>query len=198
MEKNKIQKENYKIIMYGDNYSGTTSLFRRYLYNEFDSNYYYSYYANFGKKEILLKNLKRVTLDIWDLFYSERYRSLNNIYFKGADGVMLTYDLTNKASLDKLQSIINDIHYILERNVSIALIGCKSDLYEQEMFIEEGQEFARNHNLYFYELSAKENIGVDECFNDFIDRIIPKEENEKKIELNNLRRKRQPKRGCLK
>jgi len=93
-----------------------------------------------------------------------------------------------------LKNIVNNTN----KNTPIALIGCKSDLYLHNMFIEEGKEFARNHNLYFYQLSAKENIGVDECFNDFIDRIIPKEENEKKIELNNLRRKRQPKRGCLK
>ena len=197
MEKNKEQKQIYKIIMYGDNYAGTTSLFRRYLYNEYDSNYY-TYSSNFGKKEISLKNGKTITLYIWDLFYSERYRALNNIYFRGSDGVMLTYDLTNKKSLDTLQNIINDISYSLGRNVPIALIGCKSDLYEQEMFIEEGKEFARKYNLYFYELSAKENTDVDECFNDFIDKIIPKEENEKTIELNNLRRKRQPKRGCLK
>ena len=109
-----------------------------------------------------------------------------------ADGVILTYDLTNKTTLDYIENIIRDILDNTNKNIPIALIGCKSDLYEQEMFIEEGKEFAKSHNLYFYQLSAKENTGVYECFNDFIDKIIPKDENT--IKLN----RRQPKRGCLK
>ena len=191
MENNKIEKKNFKIIMYGDNLAGTTSLFRRYLYNEFNPRHY-TYFPNFDKKEISLKNGKRITLIIWDLFCSERYRSINNTYLRRADGVMLTYDLTNKTSLDRIENILRDILNNTNKNTPIALIGCKSDLYLHNMFIEEGKEFARNHNLYFYQLSAKENIGVDECFNDFIDKIKPKEENT--IKLN----RRQPKRGCLK
>ena len=40
MIENKTEKNQYKIVLYGDNYVGTTSLLRKYMYDTFDPNYY--------------------------------------------------------------------------------------------------------------------------------------------------------------
>ena len=80
----------------------------------------------------------------------------------------------------------------------------KIDLYEkEEVSEEEARKFAEDNNMLFYLTSAKENINVENCFNGIINEIIRKDEIENKnknkiINLNNIKRKRPSKKGCLK
>lgn len=55
------------------------------------------------------------------------------------------------------------------------LVGNKSDLnYRRRVTKEEGEEFAKKHNLLFIETSAKEDNGVTEAFEETAKMIIKK------------------------
>ena len=149
----------------------------------------------FGKK-IKLDNQKEISIFFWDLFHQYRYESLNKIFFKGADGFMLTYDMTQRKTYDKMKELLNTIRDYIGEDIPIALVSCKIDLFNEEIRREEAENFARQNSLIFYETSAKENI-VDFCFNDFISRIIPKIENNNNNKIN-IKKERPAKKGCLK
>ena len=199
---NNIKRKTYKIVLWGDNYVGTTCLIRRYIYNEYDPDKY-SYSAEFFKKQIISENGKEVSIHFWDLYNQERYFSFNNFYLNKSHGVILTYDITKRRSFENIDWKLNRIKQDFKGILIFALVGLKMDsFYEEEVREEEARQYAQDNNMLFYLTSAKENIGIENCFNGIINEIIRKDEieNENKnlIYINNIKRERPSKKGCLK
>jgi len=56
------------------------------------------------------------------------------IFCKGADGIVLVYDVTNQKSFDDIDSFwIREVESYAEKNVELLLIGNKSDLSEDKI-----------------------------------------------------------------
>lgn len=100
------------------------------------------------------------------------------------------YDITYRESLNKLNSVLKNIHEKANKNISIILIGNMCDLeYRREVSLEEGKEFAEKNNLKFIEISCKENINVEKAFNILIEEMIQKanqDDNNKNTKLKNI------------
>ena len=110
---------------------------------------------------------------------------------------MLTYDISNRRTFERLGELLDQIIDYAKEGIFIALVACKTDLnLEEEIRSEEGEKFAEDNYLLFYETSAKNNVNVDFCFNDFINRIIIR--NNEDNEIINIKKERLPKRGCFK
>ena len=45
---------------------------------------------------------KTIKLEIWDCGGQSRFREANERYYKRAQGIIMTYDITNKQSFDKI------------------------------------------------------------------------------------------------
>ena len=201
MEDN-IERKRYKIVLLGDNYIGTTCLIRRYIYNEYDPNKY-SYTTQLYDKTIILENVKKFLFQFWDIYNQESYYSLNKLYIRNSHGIILTYDITKRRSFENINYRLNRIKEDFQGILLFALVGLKIDsFYDEEVREEEARKFAEDNNMLFYLTSAKENIDVENCFNGIINEIVRKDEieNENKnlINLNNIKRKRPSKKGCLK
>ena len=201
MEDN-INRKTFKIVLIGDNYIGTTSLIRRYIYNDYDPNKY-SYTTQLYDKTIILENGKKFLFQFWDIYNPEIYSSFNKLYIRNSHGIILTYDITKRRSFLNINYRLNRIKEDFQGILLFALVGLKADLYEdEEVREEEARKFAEDNNMLFYLTSAKENIDVENCFNGIINEIVRKDEieNENKnlINLNNIKRKRPSKKGCLK
>ena len=53
------------------------------------------------------------------------------------------------------------------------LIGCKSDLYDKyEVSKDEAIHFAKEYNLIYFEISNKDNIGINEFIDSLAEEII--------------------------
>lgn len=61
------------------------------------------------------------------------------------------------------------------QNAEIILIGNKSDLSsDRQVKYEEGEEFAKKHSMKFMEVSAKDDINVEEAFISIARSVISK------------------------
>jgi len=199
---NKLERKRYKIAVLGDNYIGTTSLIRRYIYNEYDPDKY-SYSTQFFEKKIIKENGKEVLFRIYDIYNQERYYSINRFYIDKSQGIILTYDITKRRSFENINYWLDRIKEDYKGILVFALVGLKADsFYDEEVREEEARKFAQDNNMLFYLTSAKENIDVENCFNGIINEIFRKEEieneNKKLIKLDKIKRERPSKKGCLK
>merc|ERR1712194_1003648 len=80
-------------------------------------------------------------------------------------GALLVYDITRRETFNHLTSWLDDARQHSNSNMTIMLIGNKSDLeHRRAVSSEEGQQFAQEHGLVFLETSAKTAANVEDAF----------------------------------
>ena len=169
-----------KIMVLGESMVGKTSLITRYTNDKFGGRYLCTVGIDFQKKKIE-KNGKRVLLQIWDTAGQERFRNVTKNYFHTSQGFVLAYDINNKESFEKVQFWIEEIKANSEEKIKCILIGTKCDLDKREVSEEEGQNLGEQYGYKFLETSAKENINIDETFEELVSEIMNNfQENQRK------------------
>ena len=162
----------FRVITLGDSGVGKTSIIRRYVYNIFDDNSIATIGLAFSFKDIKLKNKKKVQIKAIDTGGQEKYRALAKSYFKNTDAVLFVFGLDDKISYQNMTEwikLFNENHNGKE-GIPLYLIGNKSDL---ERIVDKNliEEFAKNNNLCYKEVSAKENICIDEIFEEIAEKL---------------------------
>ena len=178
----------FKIVLIGDTSVGKTNILSKYLTDEFDAKSKATVGVEFGVKNFKIEN-NIVKVQIWDTAGEERYRSITNAYYKGAKGSLLVYDITNKKSFENIEKWISDLKANTGDNISMILLGNKTDLEEKRaVSIEEGKNKAEFYNLTFMETSALNGNNIQEAFNELITDVYKKNheffEKTVKVEIN--------------
>ena len=163
----KSTSKTLKILSLGLENVGKTNLIKRFVENKFFDNKIIS--CELNCKEVILNNRETVNVHLWDICYNERQYLLKplKMHLKDLDGVLLIYDVNNKSTLEDLNILLGNIKGCLSNKIPIILIGNKKDIKDGKYPVstEEGQAFANKNGLFkFYEVSAKENINVQDSF----------------------------------
>uniref|UniRef100_A0A6B2LMF4 Uncharacterized protein n=1 Tax=Arcella intermedia TaxID=1963864 RepID=A0A6B2LMF4_9EUKA len=108
---------------------------------------------------------QQIKLQIWDTAGQERFRTITASFYRGANGIILVYDVTNPETFINIQKWMKDIdHYAIE-NLPKLLVGNKVDLVnDRKVTTKEAQELALKLNLDFVESSAKNSSNIHEIF----------------------------------
>jgi Ras-related protein Rab-8A len=153
-----------KLLMIGDSGVGKTCLLLRYANDSFSPTFITTIGIDFKIKNIHLDN-KRIKLQIWDTAGQERFRTITTSYFRGAQGILLVYDTTDRNSFIAIRNWVAQIQMHADVNVNKILIGNKCDCQDQRAIsYEEGESLAKEYNIHFYETSAKQDINVEKSF----------------------------------
>ncbi|KAI8570326.1 hypothetical protein RHMOL_Rhmol01G0025800 [Rhododendron molle] len=105
----------------------------------------------------------------------ESFRSITRSYYRGAAGALLVYDITRRETFKHLASWLEDARQHANPNMTIMLIGNKSDLaHRRAVSKEEGEQFAKENGLLFLEASARTAQNVEEAFIKTAARILQK------------------------
>ena len=143
---------------------GKTNILSRYTHGKFYPDYDVTLGTEFMAKSISI-NDKNIRLQIWDTAGEEAFRSITRSYYKSSACAFIVYDITNMKSFDNIKIWLNDVHDLCNKNTLIYLIGNKSDLdNERQVSKEEGQKFANENNLKFYETSALNGDNIEDIF----------------------------------
>ena len=156
-----------KICLLGDVSVGKTSIASRFCKNSFNENYINTIGGAYQQQNIVLNNGAKIKLHIWDTSGQDRFRSMTNLYYRDAQVAILTYDVTNEQSLESLNYWLNELNDKVEiDNMLLCLAGNKNDVDANEKRVptSKGKSFAEEHNMIFYETSAKTGAGVKELF----------------------------------
>jgi len=148
----------FKIVIVGDTGVGKTSLILRFAEGSFPTTTTAS--VNFDSKEKLLKMGKKVIkIQVWDTAGQERFRTISSTYYRGAQGIILAYDIADERSFTNTtrQWLLEVDRYA--PSVAKVLVGMKKD-GNRVVSVEDAKEKAQELNIPFMELSAK--TGDDE------------------------------------
>ena len=107
---------------------------------------------------------------MWNGPGQEIFLSMLSIFLKDTDIVIFVYDITKHSSLDYLNILINKAKDKLGDKFIGAIVGNKSDLYEeQEVKDEEAKKLAREQGYKFYLVSAKTDlIAFRKCLEELV------------------------------
>ena len=169
-----MEKFSPKILTLGETTVGKTSLLNKFTENTFSKTQFATIGIDFKLKKINI-NGKTIELKIWDTAGQERYRNLTKQYYKGADGILLIFDLTKKETFLKINDWIDQLNsHFNQDEISIILIGNKKDLSDREISYEEGNQRGKELNILYFETSAKTGENVNEAFNSLTNEILKK------------------------
>ena len=160
-----------KIMVLGESMVGKTCLINRYTNDKFGGRYLCTVGIDFQKKKII-KNNKKILLQIWDTAGQERFRNVTKNYFHTSQGFVLAYDINNKESFEKVEYWVEEIKSKAEENIKCILIGTKCDMNKREVSEEEGIELGKKYGYKFLETSAKENINIEQTFETLVSEIM--------------------------
>ena len=104
---------------------------------------------------------QRVRLHLWDTAGKERQNALTYKFYRGANGILLVYDTTNRRTFDDIHIWVDIINKNCHPSSRKILIGNKADQSaNRQVSRMEGEAKARALNMSFYECSARKN-GVE-------------------------------------
>ena len=154
----------FKVLLLGNSDVGKSSLLLRFVDSLWNDAFVPTIGVDFKVKTLEINN-KKVKMQIWDTAGQERFRTVVSTYFRGAHGILLLYDVTNKDSFKNLENWLIEIEKNSSDKVLKILLGNKCDLSDdREIQTEEGQAFAVRNGMEFMETSAKMNTNVSEAF----------------------------------
>jgi len=153
-----------KLLMIGDSGVGKTCLLLRYANDSFSPTFITTIGIDFKIKNIDIDGTK-IKLQIWDTAGQERFRTITTSYFRGAQGILLVYDVTDRRSFESIRNWISQIQQHADIHVNKILVGNKCDMLDEKVVsTEEGEKLANEFGIQFFECSAKNDINVDDSF----------------------------------
>ncbi|XP_047323651.1 ras-related protein RABC1-like [Impatiens glandulifera] len=163
----------FKLLMIGDSGVGKSSLLLSFISDAFDD-LSPTIGVDFKVKYLDIEG-KRLKLAIWDTAGQERFRTLTSSYYRGAQGVVMVYDVTRRETFTNLADVwAKEVDMYSTNPESIKmLVGNKVDMQNERVVTrKEGIDFARQCGCLFIECSAKTKMNVTQCFEELVLKII--------------------------
>ncbi|KAI1190302.1 ras family-domain-containing protein [Nemania serpens] len=120
---------------------------------------------------------KAYKLNIFDTAGQERFRTLSTSYYRGAHGVILVYDVSNKKSFASMEKWFDEARLNANPDAVLYLVGSKLDKVAaggRAVSFEEGKAFAEAQGASFCEISSKTRENVKRPFVEVVDQIVQK------------------------
>lgn len=164
-----------KVKTVGDSNVGKSSIVVRFVDDTFSGQMAPTIGVEY-KSKIFEVYGKRVKATIWDTAGAERYRTITSNYYRGSHAIIFVYDVTERKSFDNIETFwLKEVkeYFPNTQEIVMLLVGNKIDnIYNRAVTEQEGEELARKHGMMFIETSAKEKIGVNEAFEEVVNKVI--------------------------
>lgn len=179
---------NIKVLLIGDSGVGKSSLLMSFTSGTFDEDINATIGIDFKVKKVEVLDAhvgqrRQVSMQLWDTAGQERFRTLTSSYYRGANAVVLVYDVNEPQTFVGLQKWLEEANSYCrvdgdEDSCVYLLIGNKVDRCstEGDMAVSKAsaQSFAKQHGMLFALTSAKTQVGVAQAFDEVARNVYDK------------------------
>ena len=136
----------------------------------------------FTKREYVERTIRllgrSVKVRLTDTCGQERFMTLPSSTFRGVEGILFVYDVTNEESFNTLNGFMENVELVIShRHLPKILVGNKCDLEnKRKITYERGAAFAKARNMSFYETSAVDMFNIEEIFVELVADILQKKQ----------------------
>jgi len=167
----------FKLVLIGDTGVGKSCLLLRFADDNFTESYISTIGVDFRFRTVRIGN-KTVKLQIWDTAGQERFRTITSAYYRGADGIIMVYDVTNRNSFNHVRDWLKEVDEYANEDTCKLLIGNKDDCPDKVVDSGTGQNFAEELGIPFIETSARTAQNVETAFTRMAEQLIRQREAE--------------------
>lgn len=107
---------------------------------------------------------KTIKLQIWDTAGQERYRTITSAYYRGADGIVMVYDVTNEDSFRHISDWLQEVNRYASETTCKLIVGNKVDLPGRVVTTDAVRSYAEQLQIPFMETSALDSTNVNMAF----------------------------------
>ena len=158
-----------KLCIIGEHACGKTSLIKNFVEGSYSKDYRPTIGSNLFIKKMAFKdtddNTYFFTITAWDIAGQERWQTMRQTYYRGANGAFIVGDLTRKNTFHQIEKFwVNDFRTNMDNAIPLILLANKKDL-QNEITEEEVKEIAERTNMHkVLFTSAKTGYHVNEAF----------------------------------
>jgi len=164
MAKTKNYDQLFKLLLIGNSAVGKSCLLLRFVDDNFTDSYIRTIGIDFKIKTINM-DTKIIKLQIWDTAPPDRFRTTSTSYYRGANGIIIVYDVTNQESFDDVRKWVYESDGHASDSVCKLLLGNKSDMINERVVkYETAKALADELNIPFLETSSKNSTNVEQAF----------------------------------
>ncbi|XP_051805657.1 ras-related protein Rab-7L1-like [Acanthochromis polyacanthus] len=166
-----------KILIVGDVCVGKTAFIHRYVKGQFNNMYKMAVGADFSIKVLHWSDKEIVRLQLWDIAGQERVTSMTRLYYKGALGCVVMFDVTDSSSFLRCLHWKRDLDDKAKLPnggpIPCILLANKCDLPQRAVSAESIDTFSKDNGfITWMETSVKENKNVGEAMRMLVKEIL--------------------------
>jgi len=125
----------YKVVLIGEGGVGKTNLRRQYMGEGFLTEYLNTVGADFAYfSDKVGDDLYKWS--IWDLAGQPKFSNVRPVFYAGAFGTLLCFDVSRRETFDKLDAWVDELErHTHSEGTPIVIVACKMDLYDEDKHI---------------------------------------------------------------
>ena len=174
LSKSKQFDYTFKIVMIGDSGVGKSCILLRFADDKFNENFYATIGVDFRFKNVMVDD-KSVKLQIWDTAGQERFKTITSAYYRGADGIIIVYDITDRNSFAHIKDWLDDVNKYTDDNPLKIIVGNKIDLIKDKQINNNDMKtMTAQTGIEIIECSAKDSIKINELMEIMTKKLIEK------------------------
>ena len=166
--------ELFKIVLIGDSGVGKSCILLRFADDKFNENFYATIGVDFRFKNVMVDD-KSVKLQIWDTAGQERFKTITSAYYRGADGIIIVYDITDRNSFAHIKDWLDDVNKYTDDNPLKIIVGNKIDLIKDKQINNNDMKtMTAQTGIEIIECSAKDSIKINDLMEIMTKKLIEK------------------------
>ena len=163
-----------KLVILGEGRVGKTSILSKYFKQKFNQGEKSTINPSFYEKNVKYQG-KQVQLKFWDTAGQEQFNAISTMYYQGAVGALLVYDVSIFETFNKVKSWVSTLQEAVGKDIIFVIAGNKYDLVgKMDEHMPEIDSYCSQEKCKHFFTSAKTGYGLDNAFSTLIQSVLDK------------------------